>query len=131
MTSSTGFNESAAQSAAEVITSGGVTIHLCTTTLNYSDGATAVSSASASSANVAEADLTITTPSGFAGTTTIENDNEVAFGTVDAGTIVEIVIQNQNTGDIFVLADEPNDPDTTGEDVNLPANTTLYELGNP
>jgi len=63
--------------------------------------------------------------------TTLENNNELDFGSPDIGTVDNIVVQNNTDGDLWLLADEPNNPELTGEDVTIPAGTTMYELGNP
>lgn len=131
MTDSTGFGETSAQSAIQNVTSGGVTVHLCSSAPSYSDGASGITSVSEASTNVAETDVTVNNATGFADTATLTNDNEISFGSQSVGTITHIVIQNQNDGATWILADETNDPDLTGEDVTLPADTTLYEFGNP
>lgn len=131
-TSTTGFNETAATEAVTNVISGGATVHLFGggSTAAYSDTATEVTNKSDATVQVAEADFTITTPTDFSGSTTLENDNDLDFGSLSIGTVDDIVIQNDANGDIFVVGDEPNNPDLTGEDVTLPAGTTLYELGN-
>ncbi len=81
--------------------------------------------------SVSEADLTISTPSGFGGTTDLIIDVQVTFNSVDIGTVSDVVIQNQSNNDRFVLANEVNNPDTSGQTVTLPSGTTLFSFGNP
>lgn len=112
---------------------GGATVHLIGggDTMAYADGATELGTKSDASVSVAELDWTINAATGFADVTTLVNDNELDFGAPNIGIVSEIVIQNNtNTGE-WVVADEPNDPNLTGENVTLPAGTTMYELGNP
>jgi hypothetical protein len=132
-TSTTGYNDAAAIAAAEQIVSGGATVHLFGNgdTLNYTDGATEVSNKSDASVSLAQADTNVSAASGFAGVTTLENTVQLNFGSQSIGVVDQIVIQNDTNTDQLLLIDEPNDPDLTGEDVTLPANSTLYEFGNP
>jgi len=131
-TSTTGFNETAAIEAITNVISGGATVHLYGggDTGAYNDTATEVTNKSDAQVSVAEADFTINTPADFTGSATLSNDNELDFGTPSIGTVDDIVIQNDTNGDLFIVGDEPNNPDLTGEQVTLPAGTTLYELGN-
>jgi hypothetical protein len=80
---------------------------------------------------VAQADLTVSTPAGFGGIATIENDVVVDFGATSIGVVDQIVLQNNASPDQLLLIEEPSGPDLTGEDVELPANSVLYEFGNP
>lgn len=132
-TNDSGYNESAAVQEPETVISGGITVHLFGggSTLNYSDTATEISNKSDASVNVARTALTVTTPADFTGVTTLENDNVIDFGSQSIGTVDDIVIQSQSNTDRAIRADEPNNPDLTGEDVSIPANTVLYEFGNP
>ena len=133
MTDSTGFGETSAESAIENISSGGVTIHLCDTAVDYTDAAADIDTKSVTSEDVAEADLTITTPTGFEGVATLENDNDITYDVSEnTETIVDVVIQNQTDGEEWALADEVNNPDLgENDEYRIDANTTLYELGNP
>ena len=133
MSDTTGFNETAATEAITNVISGGATVHLFGggDTGAYTDGETDVTDKSDAEVSVPEADFTITTPEDFSGVATLENDVELDFGTPEIGVVDDVVIQNDENGDLFVLGDEPNNPDLTGEQVTIPAGTTLYELGNP
>lgn len=132
-TSTTGFNNQASIEAINNIISGGATVHLIGggQSVNKSDTSTELSNKSDDTVDVAESNFSITTPSDFSGVTTLQNDNELDFGTPSIGVVDDLVIQNQSNGDLFVVGDEPNDPELTGEQVTLPPNTVLYELGNP
>lgn len=131
-TSDTGAGENLAQRMVEQVITGGATVHLYGggATANYSDTSTEISSKSDATVQVAEADWTITTPADFSGTVTIENNNELNFGSLDIGVVDQVVIQNDVNADDFVLAQEPNDPNLTGESVSISAGTTIYEFGN-
>ena len=133
MTDTTGFGENAAEAAIQNVISGGATVHLLGggDTAAYGDSGADIDTKSDASQAVAEADWTINTPADFSGVATLENDNEIDFGEQDIGTVDDIVIQNDADGDVWVLADEPDNPDLTGEDVSIPAGTTIYSLGNP
>lgn len=133
MTDSTGANDNLAQHLLGEIISGGVTAHLVDAAQNYTDGDTEVSSDSLVSENIAEADLTANSATGFADTATITNDNAVEFDVSgESTTAVEVVVQNQTETGRFVLADETNDPDLSELDTwTLEADTTLYEFGSP
>lgn len=133
MTNATGAGDNMAQHLLGEIIAGGVTVHLLGggDTMAYGDGATEVSNKSDASVNVAEADLTINAAADFSGAATITVDIELDFGAQSIGIVDEIVIQNQTNTSMWVLANEPNDPNLTGEDTTIPAGTTLYEFGNP
>ena len=131
-TSDSGLNATGASQAITDIISGGATVHLFGggSTLSYTDGSTEISNKSDASVSVAEADFTITTAASYSGTTTLENDNELDFGSQSIGTIDDVVIQNDANPDRAIRSDEPNDPNTTGENVTIAAGTILYEIGN-
>lgn len=136
---STGFNESAAQAAIQNVIAGGAEIHLIGggDTMAYQDTATELDNKSAEgesgsqeSETVAEDAFSIETPTDFSGTAILKNDNDVAFGTPAIGVVNDVVVANQSSRDLMIVGNEPNNPDLTGEEVTLPADTTLYELGN-
>lgn len=133
MTGTTGYGENAAVAALEVLTTGGLKIHLygAGTTAAYSDGATDITNKSDMSMSVNELDLTINTPLDFSGIATITNDNELTFSNVNIGVVDHVVLQNQTNTELWTLADEIADPNTTGEDIIISAGSTLYEFGNP
>jgi hypothetical protein len=132
-TSTLGANETAAQTLAALVFSGGATVHLLGggETLNYSDTSTELNSKSDATASLAESDVSISTPSSFSGVTTATLTTDLSFGSLSIGTVDQIVIQNATNQSRLILADEPNDPNLTGEDVTLPSGTTLYRFGNP
>lgn len=132
-TNSTGQNQTQANHTLSEIIAGGVTIHLVDTAMGYTDGATAVSNNSVVSKNVAEADLTVTTPSGYSGTATIDAGVDIVIDVSgNTATVVEGVMQNQSNTGRFVLMDETNDPDLSQiDDYKISTGDTLYELGNP
>jgi len=132
-TNDSGFNDTAAQAALTNLISGGATVHLLGggVTPSHTDGSTFITNNSDASVSVAEADFTIDPAADFTDVTTIANDNELDFGSVSAGTVDYVAIQNDAAPDTVVFAQEPNDPNTTGENTTISAGTILYELGSP
>lgn len=133
MTDTTGVGDSAATNWITSIISGGASVHLIGggDTIGYADTASDVDTKSDASQSIAEADWTISTPGDFSGVATLENDNLIDFGSQDIGTVNDVVVKNDSDGSYWILADEPNNPNLTGEEVTIPAGTTFYELGNP
>ena len=135
MSQTTGFNQTAAESAIDNIIAGGADVRLMTSQLDYTDGdaeldTKEVSATDYSVQNIAEADWTVSFDS-TTNTATLENANEIDYGTIDNdwGTIVDVAIQDSGT-DEFIIADETNEPTlTTGEDVSFPAGEITYTLG--
>lgn len=135
MSDSTGFNQTAATDAIDLIISGGAEVRLMTTGLAYDDtesdlDSKEVSATSYDSVTVAEGDWSVSYD--VAGNTaTLENAAEIDFGIAgeDWGTVVDFAIHEPAT-DRFIIADETNDPEiTAGEDVSFPANSITYTLG--
>ena len=131
-TNTTGAGENLAHKMVEQVINGGATIHLFGggDTANYSDGSADVDSKSGAEESVAEADYSVNTPADFSGGTELVVDVEVDFGATDIGTVDDIVVQNDTDGDLWLVGDEPNNPELTGEDVVIEAGTTIYEFGN-
>lgn len=130
-----GLNQTAAQSAINLIIAGGADVRLMTTAVNYDDTQTEldtkeVGASDYAAVNVAEADWT-TTPDATAENTTLENGALIDYGQAqnDWGTVVDVVVHDPAT-DEFIIADEPNDPNITlGEEVSIPAGSLTYTLG--
>ena len=135
MSQTSGFNQTAAQSAIDNIIAGGADVRLMTSQLDYNDGDTELGNKEVSAADytvksIAEADWNVTFDS-TTNTATLENANEISYGEInnDWGIIVDFAIQDGST-DEFIIADEPNQPDlTAGEDVSFPAGAITYTLG--
>ncbi|AFH22751.1 hypothetical protein OSG_eHP34_00090 [environmental Halophage eHP-34] len=136
MSQTSGFNQTAADSAINNIIAGGADVRLMTSQLDYGDGDAELDTKEVSAAdytvkNIAEADWNLSFDS-TTNTATLENANEISYGQInnDWGTILDIAIQDPTT-DEFIIADEPNQPDlTTGEDVSFAAGDLSYTLGN-
>jgi len=136
MSQTSGFNQTAADSAINNIIAGGADVRLMTSQLDYGDGATELDTKEVDAADytvksIAEADWSLSFDS-TTNTATLENDNEISYGQInnDWGTILDIAIHDPTT-DEFIIADEPNQPDlTTGEDVSFAAGDLSYTLGN-
>jgi len=135
MSQTSGFNQTAAESAIDNIITGGADVRLMTSQLDYGDGDTELGNKEVSAADytvksIAEADWTVSFDSST-NTATLENANSISYGEIqnDWGVIVDIAIQDPGT-DEFIIADEPDTPDlTTGEDVSFPAGDLTYTLG--
>lgn len=135
MSSTTGFNQTAAGNAIDLIISGGADVRLMTSELAYNDLATdldtkEVSAASYSAVTVSEANWSVSFD-GTDNTATLTNDSVVDFGDAaeDWGTVVAIAIHQAGT-DNFIISDETNDSQiTTGESVSFPAGEITYTLG--
>lgn len=131
----TGFNATTAQEAVDLIIAGGADVRLFNTSLDYDDveadlDTKEVDNADYTSVNVAEADWNVTVDTANQ-ELTLTNANEVSFGTAnsDWGIVVDAAIHNPGS-DLFIIADEVNDPDITGgEDVSFPAGEISYVLG--
>jgi hypothetical protein len=135
MSQTSGFNQTAAQSAIDNIIAGGADVRLMTSQIDYGDGDTELGNKEVSAADytvksIAEADWTVSFDAST-NTATLENANEITYGTIDNdwGTILDVAIQDGST-DEFIIADETKQPDlTTGEDVSFPAGEITYTLG--
>jgi len=135
MSQTSGFNQTAADSAINNIIAGGADVRLMTSQIDYGDTNTELDTKEVSAAdyavqNIAEADWTVSFDA-TTNTATLENANEISYGTIDNdwGTILDIAIQDSGT-DEFIIADETNEPTlTTGEDVSFPAGSITYTLG--
>ena len=129
----TGFGANSAEAAIQNIIESGATVHLLggAETADYNDTAADIEDKSDAEISVEEGDFTITTPDDYSGVATLENDNDLEYGQLSIGVVDDIVIQNDVNGDLWIVGDEPVDPELTGEQVTLPAGTVLYELGNP
>ncbi|OYR79321.1 hypothetical protein DJ84_18375 [Halorubrum ezzemoulense] len=132
MSTESGLNQTAAQAAIDLIISGGADIRLMGQAVDYGDTATNLdskevdTSGNYSSISVSEADFSTVAGTGIL---ELQNDNVLDWGALDVGTITDVVIHDPGT-DQFIRADEINDPETTGEQVTIPADTVLYTLGN-
>jgi len=135
MSQTSGFNQTAAQSAIDNIIAGGADVRLMNSQLDYTDGDTELGNKEVSAADytiksIAEADWSVSFDS-TTNTATLENANEISYGQInnDWGVILDVAIQDPTT-DEFIIADETNQPDlTTGEDVSFPAGEITYTLG--
>jgi hypothetical protein len=136
MSTTSGFNQTAAQSAINLIISGGADVRLMTSQVAYDDGQTELDTKEVSAADytvqsIAEADWSVTFDTNN-NTATLENANEISYGEIqnDWGTLADVVVHDAGT-DEFIIMDEPNTPDlTTGEEVSIPANELTFTLGN-
>ena len=135
MSQTSGFNQTAAQSAIDNIIAGGADVRLMTSQLDYTDGDTELGNKEVSAADytvqsIAEVDWTVSFDSST-NTATLENANEIDYGEIqnDWGVIADVAIQDPTT-DEFIIADETNQPDlTTGEEVSFAAGEITYTLG--
>lgn len=106
----------------------GGTVHLCSSANAIGDGDTSITS-DASTATAAS-DWSITHDN-TAGTTKLENSNNIDFGSASGFTIAQIVIESTDTTGNFIIDDSPSgDVDLSGDgDVSLEANSLTYTIG--
>lgn len=60
---------------------------------------------------------------------TVSNTSKVDFGESNVGTVVELVLDPEDGTGRYVVVDEPNDPQLTGETYSFPAGEIEYVLG--
>ena len=106
----------------------GGTVHLLDSTNAISDSATTISSNA--SETTADSDWTITHDN-TDGTTTLENENEIEFGSVSGFTIDQIVVESPSTTGNFIIDNSPSgDTDLSGDgSTSIPANDLSYTFG--
>lgn len=132
MTDTSGLGETSAVSAIENVIGGGARIRLCDTAVDFTDTAADIDTKAVLSQDVADTDLSITTPTDFTGKTELSNDNDILYDvSANNEIIVDVVVQNQTDGEEWSLADELNNPDLgENDEYRINAGTVLYELGN-
>lgn len=135
MSDTTGGSQDFHNGAIEQVTSGGATVRLMAETVDYADTQTELdnkelSGTGYSAQTVAEADWNVSFDNATR-TATLENADVVDFGetATDWGVVEEVVIDADDGSDIYLLADEPNKPDLTGEDYRFPIGEITYTLG--
>jgi len=106
----------------------GGTVHLLDSTNAISDGATTISSNEQTT--TADSDWSITHDN-TAGTTTLENSADIAFGPVSGFTLDQVVIESTATTGNYIIDDNPTgDTDFSGAgDVTIEAGSLSYTLG--
>jgi len=106
----------------------GGTVHINDSTNAISDSETSISSNA--SASTADSDWTITHDNAN-GTTTLENSNEIGFGSPSGFTIDQIVIESPSTTGNFIIDDSPTgDTDLSGDgSLSIPAGNLTYTFG--
>ena len=106
----------------------GGTVHLLDSTNAISDSDTTISSNA--STTTADSDWTITHDNAN-GTTTLENSNEIDFGSPSGFTIDQIVIESPETSGNFIIDNSPSgDTDLSGDgSTSIPANDLSYTFG--
>lgn len=106
----------------------GGTVHLLDSTNAISDSATSITSNA--STTTADGDWSVTHDN-TAGTTTLENANDIGFGAVSGFTIDQIVIESSSTTGNFIIDDSPSgDTDLSGDgDTSIPAGNLTYTFG--
>lgn len=117
------------QSRTEVATEfQGGTVHLLDSTNAIADDATTITSNASTS--TADGDWDITHDN-TAGTTTLENNAEINFGSVSGFTIDQIVIESASTSGDFIIDDSPTgDTDLSGDgETFIPAGDLSYTFG--
>ena len=106
----------------------GGTVHLLDSTNAISDSDTTISSNV--SATTADSDWTISHDNAN-GTTTLENSNDIEFGSPSGFVIDQIVIESPETSGNFIIDNSPSgDTDLSGDgSTSIPANDLTYTFG--
>jgi len=106
----------------------GGTVHLLDSANAISDSATTISSNA--SATTADSDWTISHDNSN-GTTTLENANEIGFGSPSGFVIDQIVVESPQTSGNFIIDNSPSgDTDLSGDgSTSIPANDLSYTFG--
>jgi hypothetical protein len=106
----------------------GGTVHLLDSANAISDSATTISSNA--SASTTDSDWTITHDNA-AGTTKLENVDEIGFGSPTGFVVDQIVIESSTTAGNFIIDDGPTgDTDLAGDGTTvLPAGDIAYTFG--
>jgi len=106
----------------------GGTVHLLDSTNAIADDATTISSNEQTT--TADSDWSITHDN-TAGTTTLENSADIAFGAVSGFTLDQVVVESSSTAGNFIIDDSPTgDTDFSGDgDVTINAGELSYTLG--
>ena len=105
-------------------------IHLCSSTLNDSDGGTALSSASEVVESTADGDWSITVDN-TAGTAKLELASDIDFGDPGDFVLEAIVLESSVDGDEFIFDNSPQgDTDLTGDGTYIQeAGSFTYDFG--
>lgn len=106
------------------------TVHLMSTAVADDATSTEVSNNSGASATTSASDWTISHDNAN-GTTTLENANDIDFGSPSGFTISQIVIQSPNDADKLILDDSPTgDTDLSGDGTTtIKAGDLSYTFG--
>jgi len=106
----------------------GGTVHLLDSTNAISDSATTITSNA--STTTADSDWSITHDNA-AGTTTLENSADIAFGDPGSFVLAQVVIESTATAGNFIIDDNPGgDTDYTGDgDVTFNPGDQSYTFG--
>ena len=130
MTDTSGFSADGQVQAIETVISGGADLALLPDghAVGHGDSASDVQSAAAVSETVPEGDFDVSPGSGFNDAATLSLNSDVEYGEVDEGVLTDFAVVGDTA---WILGEEIEDsPDTTGEEVTIPAGQTLYEIGN-
>lgn len=121
-----GLNQNARESEINNYTDGD--LHLCTTAIEDSDGETELTTKSAKSISVSAADFTLTSDT-VAGTSQLVNQADLEFGSTDIGVVEDVVLQHATELDKFIIGEDPDNPDLTGENYTILQGDFEYTLG--
>jgi len=123
-----GFNQNGVEEAINNVIMDGADIHLLTTEAEFSDGETEILDKSDAVESVPESAFSIDFANDFTDSTEVELTEDVEYGSLDIGTVYNVVVLGDN-GRAFVGLEE-NQPELTGEDFTIPSGETVYEIGN-
>jgi hypothetical protein len=131
MSSDTGASKQSHSATIDRIfaTGSGVEVKLMGTEVSYGDGAGELDNKQIGpNASTADADWDVTYDANNR-TVTVTNSVEVDFGSTNVGTVLQIVLDPEDGSEEYVVVDEPNDPQLTGEEYSYPAGEIEYVLG--
>ena len=135
MSAETGASQNLHEELIDSVIGDGATVRLMNDPVAYSDGQTEldnkeVDAGTYQPVSVAESDWSVSFDASDR-TVTLENSTEVDFGETDSdwGTVVEVVIDADDNSDNYILSNELNDPELTGENYSFPAGEIVYTLG--
>jgi hypothetical protein len=131
MSSDTGASKQSHSATIDRIfaTGSGVEVKLMGTEVSYGDGAGELDNKQIGpNASTADADWDVTYDASNR-TVTVTNSVKVDFGSTNVGTVLQIVLDPEDGSEEYVVVDEPNDPQLTGEEYSYPAGEIEYVLG--
>ena len=130
MTDTSGFSADGQVQAIETVVGGGAELALLPqgNTVSHGDSVSDVQAEAAVIETVPESDFNVDAGSSFVDVGELSLAADVEYGAVDEGVLTDFAVLGDTA---WILGEEiEGNPDTTGEEVTIPAGQTLYEIGN-